>query len=89
MEITKLRSQLSLVLEQMAVRVQRAWNALARLGRGAADKLEEARLASENDLRKLQASFQDAVDAINRKNAELRPHLALALEQVADLCARL
>ena len=89
MEITKLRSQLFLVLEQMAVGVQRAWNALARLGRGAADKLEEARLASENDLRKLQASFQDAVDAINRKNAELRPHLALALEQVAALCARL
>jgi len=88
MEITKLRSQLSPLLEQVAVQVQRAWSALARLGRGAADKLKETRRASENDLRKLQASFHDAVVLIERKNTELRPHLALALEQVVVLSQR-
>jgi len=70
MEITKLRSQVSLAFEQLAVHLEAAWNTLARVGRGTADKLQEARRASENDLRRLQASFLEAIAVTKPKISE-------------------
>src|SRR6201982_397903 len=66
MEIRKLRSQLPIVLERVSVHLQGAWSALARLGRGAAEKL--------------QVSFHDAVIVTNGKIEKFRSQLPIVLE---------
>jgi len=83
MEITKLRSQVSLAFEQLAVHLEAAWNTLARVGRGTADKLQEARRASENDLRRLQASFLEAIAVTKPKISEFRSQLSFAFGELA------
>ena len=52
MEI-KTKSQTAIALEQAMVHLERLQHVLATLRRGAADKLQEARRLSENDLRRL------------------------------------
>jgi len=83
MEITKLRSQLSLAFEQLAAHLEAAWNTLARVRRGTADKLQEARRTSESDLRRLQASFLEAIAVTKPKISKFRLQLSLAFEQLA------
>jgi PAS domain-containing protein len=64
MEITKYRSQLFTVSEQATVYFRQAQNTLTRLGRTVADKpqrLQEALLARENDLRDLLVSSLDPI----------------------------
>jgi len=56
MEI-KTKSQASIALEQAMVHFERVQHVLATLRRGAADKLQEARRISENDLRRLLANL--------------------------------
>ena len=75
MEITKLTSQLSLAFEQLATHLEAAGNTLARVGRRTADKLQEARRASANDLRRLHASFLEAVAVTKPKITEFRLQL--------------
>jgi len=55
MEI-KTKSQTAIALEQAMLHLERVQHVLATLRRGAADKLQEARRLSENDLRRLLAS---------------------------------
>src|SRR3974390_2156212 len=81
MEITKLRSQLFIVLEQVSPSLERARNALGRLRTGIADRLLEARRSSESALRRLQASFLAAAVFTNGKITKLRPQLAIASER--------
>ena len=57
MEI-KTKSQASIALEQAMVHFERVQHVLATLRRGAADKLQEARRISENDLRRLLANLR-------------------------------
>ena len=52
MEI-KTKSQTAVALEQAMLHLERVQHVLATLRRGAADKLQEARRLSENDLRRL------------------------------------
>jgi PAS domain S-box-containing protein len=68
MQITKLRSELFIAFEQMAVHLQRAENALTRLVRGFAEKhrrLREALREREDGLQKLLASSPDAIVVTN------------------------
>ena len=67
MEI-KFKSQAYIALEQATIYLERVQQILASLGRGAADKLQEARRTSENDLRKLLANSLDAIRFRERKN---------------------
>ena len=60
MEI-KFKSQAYIALEHATVHLERVQHILASLRRGAADKLQEARRTSENDLRKLLANSLDAI----------------------------
>jgi PAS domain S-box-containing protein len=60
MEI-KTKSQTAIALEQAMLHLERVQHVLATLRRGAADKLQEARSTSENDLRKLLANSLDAI----------------------------
>ena len=85
MEITKLRSQLSIAFEQLALLLQGAWSTLASVARGTADKLQEARRASENGLRRLQAGFRDAIAVTKPKISKFGSQLSIALEQLALL----
>ncbi len=64
MEITKYRSQLFAVSEEVMVYLRQAQNTLTRLGRTVADKprrLQEALRARENDLRDLLVSSLDPI----------------------------
>jgi PAS domain S-box-containing protein len=68
MQITKVRSQLLIRLEQVAVHLRRAQNTLSTLGEGVANKtlrLQRALRARKNDLRKLLASSLDAIRVTN------------------------
>jgi PAS domain S-box-containing protein len=60
MEI-KSKSQASIAFEQAMVHLERVQHVLASLRRGAADKLQEARRTSENDLRTLLANSLDVI----------------------------
>jgi PAS domain-containing protein len=81
MEI-KFKSQASIALEQATVYLQRAQHTFTRLRSGAADKLQEARRASANDLRKLLANSLDATVVTNRQIAKFRTALFIALKKV-------
>jgi len=83
MEITKLRSQLFIMLEQVSPSLERARHTLRRLGTGVADTLQEVRRSSESALPKLQASLLAAVVFTNGKMTKLRPQLAIASERAA------
>src|SRR5215469_16491052 len=83
MELTKLRSQLFIVLEQVSATLERARNTLGRLGTGVSDTLQQARRSSESAWHKLQASFLAAVVFTNGKITKLRPQLAMASERAA------
>ena len=81
MEI-KFKSQAYIALEHATVRLERVQHILASLRRGAADKLQEARRTSENDLRKLLANSLDTIVFANGKIAEFRLSLLIALKKV-------
>ena len=81
MEI-KFKSQAYIALEQATVHLERVQQMLASLGRGAADKLQEAGRTSENDLRKLLANALDAIVFANGKIAKFRLPLFIALKKV-------
>ncbi len=81
MEI-KFKSQAYIALEQATVHLERVQHILASLRRGAADKLQEARRTSENDLRKLLANSLDAIVFANGKIAKFRLPLFFALKKV-------
>ena len=81
MEI-KFKSQAYVALEQATVHLERVQHILASLRRGAADKLQEARRTSENDLRKLLANSLDAIVFANGKIAKFRLPLFIALKKV-------
>ena len=83
MEIAKLRLQLSIVLERVAVHLQGVWCTIARLGRSAAEKLHEACCTGKTDLRKLQVSFHNAVVVANGEIKKFRSQLSVILEGVA------
>ena len=83
MEITKLRSQLFIVLEQVSASLERARHTLGRLGTGVADTLQEALRSSESALREVQASFRAAALFTNGKITKLRPQLAVASQRAA------
>src|SRR6516164_230901 len=83
MEIAKLRLQLSIVLERVAVHLQGVWCTIARLGRSAAEKLHEACCTGKTDLRKLQVSFHNAVVVANGKIKKFRSQLYVILVGVA------
>ena len=84
--IVELRSQLSVVLEQVKVHLRPGWNALARLGSSAADivrRLREALRAGKNELREsLTSSFSAATFATRWQIAKFRAQLLMALKQV-------
>jgi PAS domain S-box-containing protein len=81
MEI-KFKSQTYIALQQATVHLERAQQVLARLGRVAADKLQEARRTFENDWRKLLANSRDAIVFAKGKIAEFELPLFIALEKV-------
>ena len=83
MEITKLRSQLSLAFEQLAAHLEAAWNTLASVGRRTAGKLEEARRAGEDDLDRLQAGFIEAIAVTTGTIRKFGFELSRAFEQLA------
>ena len=83
MEIRKLRSQLPIVLERVSAHLQGAWSTLARLGRGAFEKLQEGYCAEKNVLHKLQRSIHDAVVVTNGKIEKFRSRLYIVLEWAA------
>jgi len=83
-KLTKFGSQLSIAFEQLAVHLQGALSRLARVGGGAALKLQEARRASANELHRLQASFRNATAVTNAKITECGSQLSLALRRVGE-----
>ena len=78
----KFKSQPYIALEQATVHLVRVQHILARLRRGTADKLKEARRTSENDLRKLLANSLDAIVFANGKIAKFKLLLFIALKKV-------
>src|SRR5262249_22409800 len=81
--IRKVGLQLSRAFEQLAAHLEAAWNTLARVGRGAADKLQEARRVSENDLHRLQASFLETIAVTTGTISKFGLQLSRVFEQVA------
>jgi len=68
MQIAKFKSRLFIVLEHMAIQLQRAQNKFTGLGRSVAEKprrLREALRDRDNGLRKLLASYHDAIVVTN------------------------
>lgn len=68
MQIAKFKSRLFIALEHMAVRLQRAQNKFTSLGRCVAEKprrLREALRDRDSGLRKLLASYPDAIVVMN------------------------
>src|SRR6476659_8054534 len=68
MQVTKVRSQLFIRLEQVAVHLRQAQNTLSILGESVAEdtlRLQRALRARENDLRRLLASSVDAIRVTN------------------------
>jgi len=57
----KFRSQASIALNKVTAHLQGAQKTIAGLGRGAANKLQEARRTKENDLRELLENSLDAI----------------------------
>jgi len=85
MEIIKFRSQLVAALEPVRVSLRLAQEALSKLAGSVADRrraLQEAVRTRKNDLRKLSASFLDAMVVANTKVVEFRSQLVAALEPV-------
>ena len=73
---------LFVALKQMTVHLERAQHILTSMGRSAADKLQEARRTSENDLRELLANSLDAIVVANGKIAKFRSLLFVASKQM-------
>ena len=85
MEIVKFRSQLVAALEPVRVSLRLTQDALSKLAESVVDKrraLQEAVLATENDLRKLLASALDALVVANSKVVKFRSQLVAELEPV-------
>ena len=85
MEIIKFRSQLVAALEPVRVSLRLAQETLTKLAGSVVDRrraLQEAVLTRKNDLRKLLASFLDAMVVANSKVVEFRSQLVAALEPV-------
>jgi PAS domain S-box-containing protein len=80
MEI-KFKSHSSIALEQATMHLGRAQHLLTSMGRGAAEKLQEARRTGETVLRKLLANSLDAIVVANGKIAKFKSHSSIALEQ--------
>src|ERR1700756_2661898 len=85
MEIIKFRSQLVAALEPVKVSLRLAQQTLTKLAGSVVDRrraLQEAVLTRKNDLRKMLASFLDAMVVANSKIIKFRSHLVAALEPV-------
>ena len=80
--ITAFGSQAVIALNKVTVHLQRAQKTLTRLGRGAVDKVQEARRTSENDLRKLLENSLDAIVVANGKIATFGSQAFIALNKV-------
>jgi PAS domain S-box-containing protein len=81
MEI-KFKSQASIALKQVTTHLERAQHILTSMGRGAADKLQEACRTGKTILRKLLANSLDAIVVANGKIAKFRSLLFVALKQM-------
>jgi PAS domain S-box-containing protein len=80
MEI-KFKSQASITLEKATIHLERAQRILTSMGRGAADRLQEARRTGENVLRKLLAISLDATVVANGKIAKFKSQASITLEK--------
>ena len=80
MEI-KFKSHASIALEQATIHLGRAQHILTSMGRGAADKLQEARRTGETVLRKLLGNSLDAIVVANGKIAQFKSHASIVGEQ--------
>jgi PAS domain S-box-containing protein len=81
-KIATFGSQAFIALNKVTVHLQRAQKTLTRLGRGAVDKLQEARRTSEHDLRKFLESSLDAIIVANGKIATFGSQAFIALNKV-------
>ena len=81
-KIGKFKSQASIAGEQATIHLERTQHILTSMGRGAADKLQEARRTGKTILRKLLANSLDAVVVANGKIAKFRSLLLVALKQM-------
>ncbi len=80
MEI-KFKSQAVIALNKETVHLQRAQQTFKMLGRGAVDKLQEARRTSEKDLRKLLANSLDAIVVVIEKLINFGSQVVIALNK--------
>ena len=78
----KFRSQASIALNKVTAHLQGAQKTIAGLGRGAANKLLEARRTRGMDLRKFLDNSLDAITAANGKITKFRSQASIALNKV-------
>ena len=81
-KITKFRSQASIALNKVTAHLQVAQKTIAGLGRGAANKLLEARRTRGIDLRKFLDNSLDAITVANGKITKFRSQASIALNKV-------
>ena len=81
-KIATFGSQAFIALNKGMPHLQRAQTTLTRLGRGAVDKLQDARRTRENDLRKLLENSADAIVVANGKIATFRSQAFIAMNKV-------
>jgi PAS domain S-box-containing protein len=81
-KITRFKSHTFIALNKVMVHLQGAQKTIVELGRGAADKLQEARRTRENDLRKLLEISLDAIVVANGKITRFKSHTFIALNKV-------
>jgi PAS domain S-box-containing protein len=81
-KISRFKSHTFIALNKATVHLQRAQKTIAGLGRGAADKLQEARRTRGNDLRQLLESSLDAIVVANGKITRFKSHAFIALNKV-------
>ncbi len=80
-KITKFRSLLIVVWKRVTVHLERARQILTSMGRGAADKLQEARRTGEKDLQKLRETSLDAIVVANGQIAKFKSQVFIALKR--------
>ena len=81
-KITRFRSQAFIALNKVTAHLQRAQKTIAGLGRGAANKLLEARRTRGNNLRKLLDDSLGAITVANGKITRFRSQAFIALNKV-------
>jgi PAS domain S-box-containing protein len=81
-KIATFGSQAFIALNKVMAHLQRAQKTLTRLGRGAGDKLQDARRTRENDLRQLLENSLDAIVVANGKISTFGSQAFIALNEV-------